>query len=263
MQSTDIQAAAQALINRRQNKQVTGPLAPELRPATVEDALAIQQQLIVKMAQAGDSVAGWKCALPIEVDGLKDVPVIAPIFRNSVCTDSPCPIQLDQGVCKIEPEIAFRFARDLPHRPEPYSEQEIVAALSGAHLALELILSRYLDPDSVSYLEHLADCLFNQGLFVGPEITVEQAFSASEISFVLTGSPALSESRLDGKHPSVYPQLPLFWLVNFLSQKGIDIKAGQLVITSSYAGVIELAPEVTFRLQYEKYGEIGLRFEID
>jgi len=263
MQQTDIQAAAQVLFNRRLKQQVTGPLAPELRPASVDDALAIQQQLTLLMEQAGDRVAGWKCALPIEIDGLKNVPVVAPIFRNSTYTDSPCPIQLDQGVCKIEPEIAFRFGHDLPHRHEPFSEEEIMAALSGAHLALELILSRYLNPDSVSYCEHLADCLFNQGLFLGPEIPLEQAFSASEIGFVLTGSAGISDARIDGKHPAVYPQLPLFWMVNYLSQKGIDIKAGQVVITSSYAGVIEVAPEINFTLQYEKLGEIGLRFEID
>lgn len=100
MQQTDIQAAAQVLCNRRLKQQVTGPLAPELRPASVDDALAIQQQLTLLMEQAGDRVAGWKCALPIEIDGLKNVPVVAPIFRNSTYTDSPCPIQLDQGVCK-------------------------------------------------------------------------------------------------------------------------------------------------------------------
>ncbi|WP_299195518.1 hypothetical protein [uncultured Amphritea sp.] len=264
MQQTDIEAAAQALLTRRLNQQITGPLPSEQRPATVEEALAIQQSLIQQMALAGQGVGGWKCALPIAIDGLENVPVIAPIFSSTLYTGSPCPIQPDQGVCKIEPEIAFRFGHDLPHRGEPYSEAEILNAMSGAHLALELILSRYAEPDSVSYLEHLADCLFNQGLFVGPQITVEQACAASEIRFVLTDA-SLDEGcrQIAGKHPSIYPQLPLFWMVNFLTQRGIDIKAGQLVITSSYAGVLELQPDVDFSLAYEKYGEILLRFKIN
>ncbi|WP_428034803.1 hypothetical protein [Amphritea sp.] len=264
MQQTDIRAAAQALLTRRLNQQISGPLPPEQHPATAEEALAIQQSLIAQMELAGQGVGGWKCALPIAIDGLENVPVIAPIFSRTICTDSPCPIQLDQGVCKIEPEIAFRFGCDLPHRREPYSEGEILDALSGAHLALELILSRYAEPDSVSYLDHLADCLFNQGLFVGPSITVEQACAASDIRFVLT-DPSLQGGcrQIEGKHPSGYPQKPLFWMVNFLSQRGIDIKAGQLVITSSYAGVIEVDPEADFTLEYEKYGEISLRFELN
>lgn len=264
MQQTDIEAAAQALLARRLNQQITGPLPSEQRPATVEEALAIQQSLIQQMALAGQGVGGWKCALPIAIDGLENVPVIAPIFSSSIYTGSPCPIQLDQGVCKIEPEIAFRFGRDLPCRGEPYSEQAILDALSGAHLALELILSRYAQPDSISYLEHLADCLFNQGLFVGPPITLEQACAASEVRFLLTDPSLEGGSRkIAGKHPSVYPQLPVFWLVNFLTQRGISIKAGQQVITSSYAGVLELQPDVDFSLAYEKYGEITLRFDIN
>ncbi|SEQ13331.1 2-keto-4-pentenoate hydratase [Amphritea atlantica] len=264
MQQTDIRAAAQALLTRRLNQQISGALPVEQRPATVEEALAIQQSLIEQMALAGETVGGWKCALPIAIDGLDNVPVIAPIFSSSISDDSPCTMQLDEGVCKIEPEIGFRFGRDLPHRQEPYSEEEILDALCGAHLALELILSRYVQPDSISYLEHLADCLFNQGLFVGPPISVVQACAASEIRFVVT-DPSLEGGcrQIEGKHPSGYPQTPLFWMVNFLSQRGIDIKAGQVVITSSYAGVIEVAPEMNFTLEYEKYGEISLRFKID
>ncbi|MBU2965521.1 hypothetical protein Q4508_08910 [Amphritea sp. 2_MG-2023] len=261
MQQADIHAAAQALLTRRLNNHITGQLNPQYRPNSVSDALAIQQGLIGLMAQQGNSVGGWKCALPIAIDGLTDVPVVAPIFSRSIHTDSPCPIITDEGQCKIEPEIAFCFAQDLPCRSTPYSEQEIVAALSCASLALELILSRYLQPDSVSYVEHLADCLFNQGLFIGPEISLEQAFQASTIELSLTTSSTPEAQLFAGKHPCGEPQLPLFWLVNFLHQQGIDIKAGQRVITSSYAGVIDIRPSDDVTLTYDHLGEIKLRFE--
>lgn len=263
MQQADIHAAAQALLTRRLNNHITGQLNPQYRPNSVSDALAIQQGLIELMVQQGNPVGGWKCALPIAIDGLTDAPVVAPIFSRSIHTDSPCPIIADEGWCKIEPEIAFCFAQDLPHRPTPYTEQEIVAALSGTHLALEFILSRYLQPDSVSFIEHLADCLFNQGLFIGPEISLEQAFQASTIELTLTTASTLEVQHFAGKHPCAEPLLPLFWLVNFLRQQGIDIKAGQQVITSSYAGVIEIAPGDYFTLSYEDLGEISLAFTQD
>ncbi|RTE67427.1 hydratase [Amphritea opalescens] len=261
MQQADTQAAAQTLLTRRLNRRITGPLAAQYRPDSVSDALAIQRCLIELMAEQGDAVGGWKCALPIAVDGLTDAPVVAPIFSRSLHADSPCPIQLDKGLCKIEPEIAFCFGQDLPHREAPYTESEIVAALSGAHLALELILSRYLNPGSISYIEHLADCLFNQGLFIGPAIPLEQAFKASAIEFKLTTSQGTQS--IAGKHPCGLPQAPLFWLVNFLSQQGVDIKAGQQVITSSYAGVLDIAPTEEVSLTYEKLGEIRLQFKSD
>ncbi|WP_432470338.1 hypothetical protein [Amphritea sp. HPY] len=259
-----IHGAADALVKRRLNNKLTARLEPCLRPDNADQALAIQQALISQMKDStGHEVGGWKCALPFSENDLDEMPVAAPIFANTIYDRSPCPVRLDEGVCKIEPEIAFRFHKDLPSRSEPYIEQEVIAALSGAHLALELIQNRYLASEEASYLEHLGDCLFNQGLFIGPEITLDQAFSASEIEFTLTAPSDLSTSTtLAGKHPNKYPQLPLFWLVNFLSAQGIDIKAGQLVITSSYAGVIEVPPDQEFSLQYGELGSILLRFEV-
>lgn len=253
MQNTQVQVqveeAADALLSRRLNHQITARLAPALRPQTLEDAFAIQQAMVDKlMDKQIDSVGGWKCALP-DADKL----IASPIFASTVFNQSPCPIKLDNGVCKIEPEIAFRFKQDLPARTEPYSDEQIVAALGGAYLALELIQSRYLAPDEVSYLEHLADGLFNQGVFLGPKISLEQAFVASEINFTLTQS--VSEKKA-GQHPHQFPQRPLFWLVNFLRQRGIDVKAGQVVITGSYAGVMEVQPNVEFSLQYGELGSV-------
>jgi len=269
MHQEQVQQAADALLQRRLNNKQTGRLDHSLRPDTSQNALAIQQALISQMQDStGHGVGGWKCALPINDNELTNLPVAAPIFASTIYDRSPCPIRLDEGVCKIEPEIAFRFQKDLTSRREPYTEQEVVAALSGANLALELIQNRYLVSEEASYLEHLADSLFNQGLYIGPEITLDQAFSASEIELTLTISsdPSTSDSpahkKLFGKHPNKQPQLPLFWLVNFLSQRGVDIKAGQLVITSSYAGVIEVQPDRAFSLQYGALGSISLRFEV-
>ncbi|MDO6564999.1 hypothetical protein Q4488_16580 [Amphritea sp. 1_MG-2023] len=264
MQQADIHRAAQALLARRLNHQLRGPLAANCRPHSVAEALAIQRHLIELMAQQGDPLAGWKCALPISMDGMTNVPVVAPIFSGSVVSHSPCPIILDDGHCKIEPEIAFCFAQDLPCRATAYSEDEVIAALGGAQLALELILSRYIEPKAVSYIDHLADCLFNQGLFLGPAIGLEEAFQAATIDFTLT-APWLDSGvqTFAGQHPCGLPQTPLLWLVNFLNQQGIGIKAGQQVITSSYAGVIEARVGHDFTLTYGSLGEIRLQFTLD
>ena len=260
MQQADIQAAAKALVSRRGDNRLTGSLEPQHRPDTIDDALAIQQAVI---EYTDDSVGGWKCALPISIDGLKNIPVVAPIFTEALYQNSSCSMNTDEGVYKIEPEIAFQFGQTLPSRKEPYTDAEIIAALSGARLSLELIQSRYLEPDSISYLEHLSDCLFNQGLCLGPEITLEEALSTSEIEFSLKIGSASEPVKIEGKHPNGYPQIPLFWLVNFLRQRGLAIETGQWVITSSYAGVIEIPPDMPFTLAYEKLGEISLQFELN
>ncbi|WP_027857768.1 hypothetical protein [Marinobacterium jannaschii] len=257
MHQQQIQTAAEALRARRLNDQLTARLAEPLRPDSCDDALAIQQALTGLMA-ATDPVAGWKCALPIS-----EGPIVAPIFASTVCSGAECPILPDQGRCKVEPEIAFCFGQDLPVRDAPYSEAEVEAALSGANLALELIRNRYLPEEEASFAEHLADCLFNQGLYNGPEVALDKAFAAAEIELTLTVDGDSDTARtLAGRHPNGLPQTPLLWLVNFLNDQGIGIKAGQQAITSSYAGVIEVEAGKPFTLQFGELGSIETRLAL-
>lgn len=250
MDQSQIQSAAADLIDRRLNNKVAPRLAPNLRPGTTDEAFAIQQAMMEGM---GDEVGGWKCLLPTE-----DKVFAAPIFARTIFDQSPCPIKLDNGVCRIEPEIAFKFKQDLPSRNTDYSEQEIIAALSSAYLALELIQNRYQDAEPAGFAETLADCLINQGIYVGPEIDMARAFAASEIDFTLTQQ----ETRtFTGRHPNNSPQLPLFWLVNFLSKRGIDIKAGQVVITGSFAGAHEVKPNIEFTLDYAGLDKINVTLQ--
>lgn len=245
-----INTAAQFLIDRRNTAAVNSRLAPELRPATTAEALAIQRAIVARMA---DRIGGWKCVLPA-ADKLN----VAPIFANTIHATSPCPIRLERGVCRIEPEIAFRFKQDLPPRDKAYSDDEIKNALGGTHMALELIENRYTGADEATYLENLADCLFNQGLYLGPEIPMDKAIHSPEIDFVLTQG---ATRAFKGKHPNNGSILPVLWLTNFLRESGIGIQAGQVVITGSFAGVHEVQPNREFTLEYTGLGKLSVLLE--
>ncbi|WP_178863389.1 hydratase [Thiomicrorhabdus cannonii] len=251
----NITAAAEFLTERRVEKQ-TGTRLPEaLRPQDAEQAWQIQQAQTGLLISKGDSIAAWKCSLP-----QNDKLIVAPIFASTVFQQSPCALFLQAGNCPIEPEIAFTLQHDLPPRTDDYSEADILAAVGETRLALELLQNRCADADAplqsnpeVSFFEHLADNLFNQGLFLGPQIPLNQALKAAEIDFTLTQQTARLERT--GKHPNGLPQQPLFWLANFLSQQGIGLKAGQHVITGSYAGFFDVLPNIPFQLQF---GELGV-----
>lgn len=243
MQQAQIDSAAQFLAARRSKQGVSGRLAPDLRPTTTEEAIAIQRAVIASMT---DTVGGWKCCLPNQ-----DRINVGAIFSGTIHQQSPCPVKLDNGICRIEPEIAFRFKKDLAPRDTDYSNADIIAALSGAHLALEFIQNRYSGTEQISYLENLADCLFNQGMYLGPEIPLDKAIASAQIEFVLTQGTA---KTFTGRHPNDGPLLPVFWLVNFLNNQGIGMQAGQLVITGSYAGVHEVKPNTEFSIEYTGLG---------
>ena len=70
----------------------------------------------------------------------------------------------------IEAEVAFRLGRDLPplRAGARYEREAVCAAIVSAHAVIEVVASRFVDPDAVSKLELIADQLINSLLVVGP-----------------------------------------------------------------------------------------------
>jgi 2-keto-4-pentenoate hydratase len=247
----NFQAAATELLNRR----VAGTKAPQLieeqRPTNLEDALKIQAAMI---EQHSDAVGGWKCLLPLAEDKF----IVAPIFAADIEQGDHCVMFADNGVVRVEPEIAFVLSKSLPANPEGYSEDQINAAIGSCHMALELIQSRFAEDSGVEFYEKLADCLINQGMYIGPEIDREKVFAAANINITITQGDNVQ--TFDGKHPNPLPQLPIYWLVNFMTRRGVDFQAGEAIITGSYCGIAEVEFDQPTTIDYAGIGQYQVQF---
>jgi 2-keto-4-pentenoate hydratase len=243
--------AAIILAERRRNGQPGDRLPLHLRPQDVDAALTLQA-LVTE--QLDDTIAAWKCGLP--VDGQ---PVVAPIYAATVHDSSPCAAWARGGLVRVEPELAFILGRDLPARAAPYSVAEIDAAIAGTHLALELIDSRYSDPGQAGFIENLADGLLNQGLYLGPAVDMVQARIAGELA-ISVDVGTQETIQLQGRHPAVHPRAPLYWLAEFLRSSGQGMRAGQAVITGSYAGSFDLPVAQEIAIRYGELGQLRLSF---
>ena len=245
--------AAKILAQRRLCGESGAQLPFDLRPRNVADAMQIQALLA---SQLNDDIAAWKCGLPNE-----SKIVIAPIFAKTVFQQKQshlCHVHA-KDLIKIEPELAFILATDLPARTAPYTASDVHAAVSHARLALEIIGCRYAEPDEVSFVEHLADGLFNQGLFLGPEIQLQEAMQAQKIKITLA-IDGLQRQKFDGIHPAHDPMAPLCWLAEYLRQQGIGLQTGQAIITGSYAGSPVVPLYKTIALQFAELGSIEVCF---
>ncbi|SCK23100.1 fumarylacetoacetate hydrolase family protein [Vogesella sp. LIG4] len=245
-----IRSAAVILAARRLSGQPGPLLAGGLEPLTVEDALDIQRDVSEML---GNSVAGWKCGMP--GDGRVSV---APIYASTVFDASPCPVWVREGQVRAEPELAFVFAEGLPPRERPYSRDEVLLAVSKVHLALELIDSRFYADAKPPFLQSLADGLVNQGLLLGPAVNITHALTAGKLAIRV--QQGTRDEELAGVHPAGDPLAPLLWLVEFLRQRGQGLLPGQAVITGSYAGVVNLQPDVPASLQFGALGELRALF---
>jgi 2-keto-4-pentenoate hydratase len=164
-------------------------------------------------------------------------PVAAPVFPQRLAIDpARFPAGMFFGV-GIEAEIAFRFGRDLPARPRPYSRVEILEAIATAHVAMELVDTRLADAEAAGPLWRLADNLLNGALVIGDAIPHWRALDFSGLTArALADGRVLAESL--GRPPldDLFHCLP--WWIDHIG----GARAGDIVTTGAWNGMHRLPP---------------------
>jgi 2-keto-4-pentenoate hydratase len=243
--------AAQTFSAARRERRLLDSLPESCALANDDEALLVQRRI---MELLGETIGGWKASLP-QPRGL----FVAPLPASTIVSTSPCPIQLHGGAAKIEPEIAFLIGHDLLPREKPYGEADVRDVIAETHVVLELIGSRFPDPNAVPFPHNLADCLQNQGLYVGP--AVSDALDKNLESLMLTiNSPGGIVLKREGRHPNAHPLIPLVWLANFLSGRKETLKAGQVVTTGSYAGIVQVPIDTPLTVEFGEVGSLPISF---
>lgn len=256
-QAQDFSIQARELVARRHSGQVGPRFDTALRPKCLADALALQDAVTTLWCDSHhDAVGGWKTGLPLPDQHTPSQNLIlAPIFSSTIHRTSPVTVWTspDPGtglaVVRIEPELAFVLAEDLPARSRAYSSEEVLRAVGQVHMALELIHGRFSEPASCEFPEKLGDCLENQGMFIGPAVDKELACAASGLSLTLTEGEVTR--TFEGRHPAGEPAAPLYWLAEFLRSRGRGLRAGQAIITGCYSSaVLEVGVDEPLVLSY-------------
>lgn len=250
-ESTIAQAAAE-LVRARQTNSRLDALPYDDGVLSLEQGFQIQQQVGVL---AGKKVGGWKCALPKPGKW-----IVAPIYTDDIVRASQYPLNVATSTVRIEPELACVLGTDLPARPAPYTADDILRSISQVRLALEVIDCRYSDPQKVAFEQLLADGLFNHGLVLGPEATSLCSNNLPVCLDVTLSYAGVEPVSISGAHPDQDPVSPIVWLANFLSARGIDLQAGQVVITGSYAGVLEVPTQQPLDIQFGEAGSLPVFF---
>ena len=251
MNDSDINTAARHLHALQSTGTRGERLSAALQPHTPLDAWRIQRRV---SALRATPVRGWKCGLPPG-----DRWVVAALHEAWPSTARVHAPAGPNGAARIEPEFGFEFVQSLPPRDAPYADEEVHAAIGAVRLAVEVLGCRFADPVAASGPELMADSLWHHSLVLGPriegELPTEPAFS---LSLSLPGTPT---RKIAARHVDGNPRLPLYWLVEFLRQQGVGISAGDVVITGSLAGVIELPFGCTAQLRYGDFGSLALTLD--
>jgi 2-keto-4-pentenoate hydratase len=161
----------------------------------------------------------------------------------------------------VEAEIAFQLGQDLPVRPRPYTRDEVVMAIAGAHPAIEILESAFADPDQVDRLSVIGDLQMNGGFAFGPpapnwpsiDLAGESVtlFVDNEVRFQDTASNSAGSDLLR----------LVVWLANEGSSRTGGLRAGDWITTGSWTGKTFARPGQTVRASFINFGECVISLE--
>jgi 2-keto-4-pentenoate hydratase len=244
------QAAELLLAARRDSTKKLGDLPAALRPADKAAAYAIQH----KVAASFSGIGGWKVGAPGP-----DAPPICGALPEAGVVASPATLSSATHTMRgIEAEVCFKIGTDLPPRETAYTRAEVIAAIASAHPAIEVLESRYHNPDAVDPLTNLADTQSHGGFVYGPGVVdwqginfghemVEQ-FVDGELQMSRTGNPAGDMVRL------------VVWLANDGAAWAGGLKAGQFVTCGSWTGKSSVGPKAKVRVKFPSLGEVFVTY---
>ncbi len=239
--------AAELLLSaRRDPAQLLNSLPEAVRPRTAEQAYLVQREVMGHLGEIG----GWKVGAPGP-----DSFTCAPLPAAGIVASPAAIACRSRGA---EAEIAVRFGASLPPREQPYTAEDVLKAIQSAHPAIEVLDSRFTDPDAVDPLSALADGLSHFGLVLGPPIAdwqsidlaaerVRVSVDGNEIK-VCTGNPAGNMMRL------------LLWLANTGARWAGGLRQGQVVTTGSWTGKDFVAQGAEVYIRFDHCGEATVRF---
>ena len=259
--------ATQATTLLWQHRQAGSKLAglpASLCPADADAGHAIQAML---PAVAGDAVVGWKIAATstagqahIGVGG----PLAGRLLAGCVQADGASFSLAGNGMRVAEPEFVFMMGADLPPRPQPYTVDEVLAAVAALHTGVEVPDSRFADFVTAGEAQLLADNACAHDFALGPAANgawrdLDLRGHAVQATVTNAGAQRLVRS---GSGAAVLgdPRLALAWLANDLRARGLPLLAGQLITTGTCMPPLAVQPGDHLVADYGVLGRASARF---
>jgi len=257
------QAAARRLVAARGG--AARPSWREIAPADRPGAYAIQDATI---AQLGGLVAGWK----VGARGPGEEPHCAPLPMRRPGSPQPMGLPASGAVLDgpqwqlrgVEVEVALRLRRDLD-RPAPGLDAAALAALLASAFdavlpVVEIVETRLADWPEADPLARLADLQSHGTLVLGAPSTL----GATAVDLRTIEASVQFDDRLVARARGGNPAGDLWpligWLAAHCAERGLPLRAGQLITTGACAGMQFARPGTGVLAELIGIGAVSVRF---
>lgn len=243
-------AALLLLLARRDPTERLDRLPDGFAPADEPAAYELQRRIMAALGEIG----GWK----VGAAG-PDAPIVCgPMpLDGMTASGAPLPGVAHQAPLLVEAEVAFRITANLPPRTEPYSRDEVVAAIGSAHPAIEWLQSRFLDPDAVDALSNLADTQMHGGFVYGPGAEAWHGLAFADLGVTQAVGDGEPVSRVG--NPAGDMLRLVQWLANVGAVWAGGLRAGEFVTCGSWTGKTVVPSGERATVRFAELGEVTLQ----
>lgn len=198
-----------------------------IAPLDIEEAYRVQAEVFQR---SGRPLEGFK--LSKRADGTFSAPLFSVIHDNKY--------RYVDGIV-LEVELAFTLQSDLAPRVEPWTRDEVVAAIGKVSIGAEFVRSRYEGGAGGIFPLGLADSLSNISYAVGPELSRgildDLAFDAP--LKVLANGATLYDAP--SSHQDIDPVAGVLAYANSAAAPLGFLRKGQVVTTGTLCGAVRIA----------------------
>lgn len=258
MEMARSEAAARAIRDAWRGRALIDAIPESCRPRTSAEGYAAQAALARLL---GARPIGWKIAAT-SAAGQKHIGVDGPLAGRLLESKTHrSGTALPAGhlhMAVAEAEFAFRMGADLPGRGADYAVEEVMAAVSALHVAIEIPDSRFRDFTAVGAAQLIADNACTEYFVLGPEAPPDWRaadLAAHPVRLSIDGATA---ARGSGANVLGDPRIALAWLANDRVRHGSALAAGEIVTTGTCITPAAIAPGQRVEADFAAFGRVAV-----
>ncbi len=235
------------------------PLSTEEPELSTAEAYAIQHAGLEQRIATGERLVGRKIGLTSQAMQQQlgvDQPDYGFLLETMV-VPSGGTIAFEHLIQpRIEPEIAFWLAADV--RGPGVTIEQVIKATRGVSAALEVVDSRIANW-RIKLADTIADNASSARVILSEQIFPVDAFDMAKVNVTMTRN---REEVGSGTGAAVlgHPAAAVAWLANKLSEFGIGLEAGQLVLPGAMCAAVSIVQGDTIHATFDGLGDVAISF---
>ena len=216
-----IDQAVALYVAARHRRQRIAVLPEECRPASLDEAYAVQSQLNDRLADTHGAVCGRKigCTTPVMQRYLEIAHPCAGALYERRTRRAPATVPYaDHWRPGVECEIAVRLGQPLLAGAAPFDRVAVADAVEACMAAIEIVDDRYDDFRALDTPTLIADDFFSAGAVLGPPVAAwrEVDLAAAGGAMAINGTHVGAGTGADVMG---HPFEALTWLANHAARK--------------------------------------------